>query len=737
MRWLLPLLILMPASQSWAGPAPGRPSVQARPDAAGARLSGRGEWSFQNDIAPILTHAGCNAGSCHGSPAGKGGFRLSLFSRSPERDYVAVAREGGGRRVSPSSPDASLILRKATLRMPHRGGLRLRPGSPEYRRVRAWVAAGAAEGDASLPRVVRLEVRPPEGLLTRRGETRRLQVLARYSDGAAEDVTSLSLFQSNDSGVAEVDSSGLVTAAGDGEAAVMVRYAGAVTAAVVRAAMRPPVRGFPASPQHPVDRHIYARLKALRLRPPPLCSDEEFLRRSYLDLIATLPTAAEARAFLADPAPDRRARLVDALLARPEYADHQALLWADRLRSNSRFHRVGGVRCYQKWLKESFLANMPLDRFARHLLTAKGENYSDGPSNFWGNYDVISRPDEIAPQVSQLFLGVRLNCAECHNHPFERWTQDDFFSLAAVFAQVKGRATKQTQEYELYLDPKSGVQHPSTGQIMPPYALDSPRFSAADGQDVRVPFADWLLAPDNPYFARVMVNRIWRQLMGRGLVEPVDDFRVTNPPTHPELLDDLARELVRQRFDQKAVIRLITGSRTYQASCAADAGSRGDTKFYSRAYPKRLAAEVYYDAICQATGKWAAFTNWPEATRAVQLPENRYPSYFLDTFARGNRLTICERDEEGTVAQALNLINGREIQDKVCAKDGTLGKLLAGGGGDDALLEELFLSTFSRFPRSEERARLARQMRACPTREEGFQDVLWAILCSREFQFNH
>jgi hypothetical protein len=698
-------------------------------------------WHYVNRIAPILTHAGCNGGGCHGSPVGKGGFRLSLFNGAPADDYRAIARDGHARRVNPQEPAQSVLLRKPTLGLPHKGGKRIEVNSPEYRVLAEWIAAGAPEGDPREPGVISLEVLPKGRVLTAANQAQQLVVIAHYADGTNEDVTSSSVFTSNDEGVAAVDAKGRVTAVGQGEAPILVRYAGQVTAAVVGATTQPVVADFPrVAADNPVDRAVFPKLQALHVRPAALCSDAEFLRRVSLDLTATLPTGEEARAFLADRAgtvQERRARLVERLLSKPEYADHQALLWADRLRSNSRFHRVGGVRCYQKWLKESFLANMPLDEFARKLVTARGENYSDGPSNFWGNYDVISTPVEIAPQVSQLFLGVRLHCAQCHNHPFERWTQSDFFSLASVFAHVQGRGTKNTQEFQLFLDPKVVVEHPNTGAAMPPKAPDSPVFAPGPEGDQRLEFAAWLTTPENPFFARAMVNRLWRQMMGRGLVEPVDDFRVTNPATHPELLDALAGELASHRFDQKHVLRLIANSRAYQAASEPNPSNAGDLKFYSRAYPKRLAAEIYLDAVCQVTGAIQQFKDWPEAKRAIQLPENRFPSYFLDTFGRPNRLVICEREQEGTISQALNLINGRELHDRVTAKDGRLSGLLKSGRPDSEVVDELFLATLTRPPREEERSRLARQMANAPNREEAFQDLLWAILASREFQFNH
>ena len=692
--------------------------------------------TFHTDISPMLTQLGCNNSSCHGGPVGKGGFKLSLFGYYPDEDYQAIAKAGKGRRVNLQEPAESLLLKKTTLAMPHGGGRRVEPGSREHQTLLAWIASGAPASASNEARLERLEIYPRRRVLTIKKQTQRFLVSAVYDDGTREDVTDRAVFTGNDDSVAEVDAEGVVTAAGTGETPILARFGGKVAIGIIAATALPPLQDFPDIPEgNLVDRHIFAKLKDLRLPPSPECTDAEFLRRASLDIIATLPTPEEARAFIADTDPDKRAKLVDGLLGKPEYGDYQALLWADRLRSNSRFHRTKGVKSYQKWLKESFQANMPMDQFARALVTAQGKNYTVGPANFWGAYDRTLDPEELAPMASQLFMGVRIHCAQCHDHPFDRWTMNDFYSLSAVFAQVKTKLIGG-QEFELSLDAKvQPVENPRSGKPRLPAGLGAP-LEVKNGEDARGKFADWLTARDNPYFAQAIVNKLWKQFMGRGLVEPVDDFRVTNPATHPELLGELAQELIRARFDQKRVIRLICNSRAYQASSQANDVNRGDHKYYARAYAKRLMAEVYLDAVQQTTGKWDTFKKWPEATRYVQLPDNRYGSHFLETFGRSNRLVICERDEVGTVAQALNMINGGDIQGRVASKDGTLAKLLASKKPDSEVMDELFLATLSRFPTPEERSRLARQTADVP-RQEAFEDVFWALLVSREFQFNH
>lgn len=695
-------------------------------------------WSFANQITPILTYGGCNQSACHGSPVGKNGFKLSLFGYEPEADYAALVTQVAGRRVNTKDVDQSLALLKPTMTVPHGGGPRFTKDSAEYRTLRAWMEAGAPFGDPGTPALSKLEVGPSYRVLRSEDQKQRLLVTVIYSDGTREDVTGKAVYSSNDEAILKVDRSGLVSpAGGTGDAAIMVRYGGQVSVAVLGATMWPAPRDFPAAADNIVDREIYAKLRNLHIVPSPVASDEEFIRRIYLDLLGTLPAAADVRQFVSSTAPDKRAYLVDQVLERPEYADLQALLWADRLRSDSRFHRVGGVRSYYRWLREEFAANRPLDKFARAMLTARGPNFTNGQANYWGNYDKISTPVEVAIQTGQVLMGVRIGCAQCHNHPFERWTQNDFYSLAAVFSQVAEFHTKNAQEFDLRLDPNRAVIHPVSKKAAAPRYLGGDLIDVEPGEDRRVKFAEWLTAKDNPFFARAMANLIWRNLMGRGLVQPVDDMRDTNPPTHPALLDALAKELADHSFDQKHLIRLIANSRTYQHSSRANDTNKLDFKYYSRSYPKRLMAEVYMDAIAQATGVPDVFKDWPEARRAIQLPDNRYPSYFLDVFERSSRLVICDREENANASQALHFVNSPELQAKLGGADGRLSRWLESGRSDGELLEEMFLSTLSRRPTPKEKDRLLTRIAAAPAKREVLEDVLWAILSSKEFVFNH
>jgi len=689
------------------------------------------KWNFSTHITPILTFGGCNQSACHGSPVGKNGFKLSLYGSEPDKDYEVLV----SKRVNLEKPAESLLLRKPTMQTAHGGGPRFEPDSRHYQILKAWIEAGAPFGAKDAPSLDKLDVTPGYQVLKAQGGTVQMKVTAVYSDGSKEDVTALSIFSSNDDAVLKVSPSGLATAQGaTGDAAIMVRYAGRFAAPVFGATAYAASKA-PAA-VHPVDREVYAKLRQLNITPSGLSTDEEFIRRASLDLTGTLPSPGDVRGFVANQSPTKRRDLVDALLERPEYADLQALMWADRLRSDSRFHRVGGVRSYYRWLREEFLVNRPLDKFARTLLTASGQNFTNGAANYWGNYDKISTPIETAIQTGQVMMGIRIGCAQCHNHPFEKWSQSDFYSLAAVFAQVVEFHTKTPQEFDLRIDATKAVINPATKKAAEPRYLGAGIISVPPGEDRRVPFAGWLTRKDNPFFARTMANIIWRNLMGRGVVHPVDDFRETNPATHPALLDLLAKELADHNFDQKHLIRFIMASRAYQHSSAANETNRLDFKYYSRAYPRRMIAEVYMDAIAQVTAVPDTFKDWLEAKRAIQLPDNRYPSAFLDVFERSSRLVICDREENVTVSQALHLVNGPEFQQKVTQPDSRLNQWIAAGMSDSQLLEEMFLATLSRRPSAREKDRLLTRIAKGP-RQEVLEDALWAIVNSKEFVFNH
>jgi hypothetical protein len=570
----------------------------------------------------------------------------------------------------------------------------------------------------------------------------QIAATAIYSDGSREDVTPMAVYSSNDEGVLKVNAAGLVTPqGGTGDAAIMVRYAGQFAAAVYGATTLPALKKFAPLAQNVVDHEIYAKLADLNITPAPPAGDEEFIRRVYLDILGTLPSAADVRQFVSSAAPDKRSTLIDQVLERPEYADLQTLIWADRLRSDSRFHRVGGVRSYYRWLHEEFASNRPLDKFARALVTAKGPSFTFGAANYWGNYDKISTPIETAIQTGQVFLGVRIGCAQCHNHPFEKWSQTDFYSVAAVFSQVVEFSTKNAQEFDLRIDPNRAVIHPVTKQAAIPRPLGGREIDPEPGIDRRIAFADWLTSKENPFFARAMANLIWRNMMGRGLVNPVDDMRDTNPATHPRLLDALAKELSDHRFDQMHLIRLIANSQTYQHSSEANETNRLDFKYYSRSYPKRMMAEVYMDAVAQVTGVRDAFKDWPEAKRALQLPDSRTDSYFLKAFGRPDREKTCEceRTAEPNVAQMLHLANGDTLNQKLMARENVISKHLTGKEPPEKLVEVAYLRSLSRYPTNTEKEKILRVLADAgkDERRPVIEDMYWALLSSKEFLFNH
>ncbi|OWK44378.1 DUF1549 domain-containing protein [Fimbriiglobus ruber] len=694
---------------------------------------------FENDVMPILGRYGCNSSGCHGKAEGQGGFKLSVFGFDPTADYAALIKEGRGRRVFPAAPDASLLLLKASGRTAHGGGTRVKPESEDFAILRTWVAAGGPVGDLAAPRVESIRVDPAERVMGMRA-SQQVRVVARYTDGRETDVTTHARFQVNNEGVATVSAEGLVTTTdAPGDVAVMAAYmgqVGAFRAFVPRSGPlvtgnRPPQFNF-------IDEFVDKKLAALRITPSPVCDDATFLRRATLDLTGTLPTAAEARRFLADTAADKRTRLVDDLLARPEFADLMALKWADVLRVDRQALGHQRAYAYYRWLRESFATNKPFDQLARELVTADGLLAESGPANF---YKVVTKPGEMANTLSQVFLGVRIACAECHHHPYDRWAQTDYAGMVAYFAPVSVRGG-QTAE-ALFYQGDAVTQHPRTKESVPAHALGTvPPFSDPAQKitgDRRVELAVWMTNPSNPYFARNAANRVWAHLLGRGLVEPVDDARATNPPTNPELLDALARSLVERRYDLRALIRVITQSRVYQTSTAPNETNDRDEQNYSRGLFKRPDAEVLLDMIGRATGAPERFPGSPAGIRAVQLWDSKARNDFLKLFGRPVRASACEceRSHEPSVAQVLNLLNSPAIEAKLSHPAGTVVRL-SRQTDDAALVDELYLTFFTRLPTRAERERATAHLHKNPSaRVRAVDDLAWAMLNSLEFAFNH
>jgi hypothetical protein len=693
-------------------------------------------YDFANDITPILGRFGCNASGCHGKAEGQNGFRLSVFGFDPRADFDALVKEHRGRRVLPGAASQSLLLRKASGSIAHGGGIRFRERSDAYETVRGWIEAGTPFEDAGAATLTGIRIEPRERTMAFRSR-QQLRVVARYSNGVESDVTRFARFQSNNEGLSGVSPNGVVTIGeAPGDVAIMATILGEVDTFRAIIPRPEPLRNATAHAKFNfIDRLVDDKLARLNIEPSEPCDDATFLRRVHLDLIGTLPSANEARVFLSDSGRDKRARLVEALLARAEFADVWALRWADLLRVDRKLLGHERAFAYYRWIRESIVRNTPLDQFARDLVTAEGPLAEVGPANF---YRAVPKPGEAASSLAQVLLGVRIACAECHHHPFDRWSSTDYYGMQAFFVPltVRGAAGFET----LLADGKPVTKNSRTGETIAAHALGSPRPAAEPIGDQRRALADWMTAPDNPYFARNFANRIWAYLLGRGLVEPVDDVRATNPPSNSALLDALAKHLVASRYDLRQMIRTITASRVYQTSSKPNATNERDEQNYSRALLKRIDAEVLLDMVCQTTGVAEKFSGSPAGTRAIQLWDSKVGHYFLKQFGRPERGSSCEceRRHEPSVAQVLHLLNAPEIQAKLSHEAGTVARLVRTQRDDAALIEELYLIFFSRFPNAEER-RIANDYLAGrrSSRQRAVEDLAWVLLNAIEFRFNH
>jgi hypothetical protein len=728
--------------------------------------------SFTNDVMPVLMKAGCYVGACHAKQGGQNGFQLSVLGFDPEADYRSVARQANGRRVNRLEPGKSLLLTKPTLTLPHAGGRRFDEKSTEYRLLARWIAEGAPFEQPGEPKLVRVEVEPRERVMAPKG-AQHLLATAVYSDNSRRDITHDADFRSNEEGIATVENGVIRASELAGEAAVMTRYMGQVAVTTVTVPLKQPVSAaeYTRLPrQNYVDDLVYRKLSQLNLLPSDLCDDVTFLRRASLDLIGTLPTPAETRAFLAEcsqergsvepqalsvkddarkakgstlnassgviPAFETRAKLVERLLARPEYADYWGMRWVNLLLVDRDPLFPKGAYAYDHWVREAFRKNMPFDQFARDIVTASGETFRDGPANF---YRALATPIEQAKSISQLFLGVRIDCAQCHHHPNERWSQDDFYSMAAYFARVRRKGSTEFEQI-VYAAPDGEVRHPKTDQVMPPKPLGGAVPEIGEDEDRREALARWMTAPDNPYFAREIVNRTWALMLGRGIVEPVDDMRLTNPGTNEPLLDALAKDFVAHGYDVKYLLRTIAASAAYQRSSVATPNNAKDTHNYSRFYVKRLIAEVLLDAIGEVTGVPERFSGHPSTTRAIQMWDNKLPIEFLDVFGKPSRLSVCECDRpaDGSVTQVLHLMNSKAIQNRLTSDKGMVERLEKSMLTPEQIVEEMYLTVYSRLPTPEEsKTAQAAFTREKATRRTTIEDLLWVLLNSPEFIFNH
>ncbi len=706
------------------------------------------EVDYLTDVQPIMSRAGCNSGACHASQYGKGGFVLSVFSFDPQKDREAIVTDRSQRRVNFIDPERSLFLKKPTMQVAHGGGKRLQAGSPDYQTLLNWIRNQAPGPDQKSIRVTQLEVFPKEKIISLE-HLQQLRVVATYSDDSKRDVTHWAKYSSLDDGVVSVSDNGLVTSAGLGQTSILVRFENFAQNVLF---MTPYGDSQLADWQNNnfVDELASSKFEKLGISPSPLCDDATFVRRAFLDAVGSIPTIEETQQFLDDTSPNKREQLVDRLLGltgnpsldryNDRYAALWTLKWSDLLRNSSRGAAADEQRMWamHNWIKESFRTNKPIDQFARELVTAKGSIYSSGPASY---FRINANSSDLAEATTQIFLGLRLGCAKCHHHPFEKYSQEDYYSFAAFFSRV---GTKNSEEFGLFgresvvIVKNSGeVRHPKTGKNLVPKTLD--HVESDHPLDRRIPLADWLTSKDNSLFARSIANRYVSYLLGRGLVEPVDDMRETNPATNPELLDRLAQHFIDSDFDVKQLMRAIMTSRLYQLSSVPTPQNQTDSKFYSHYYVKRLSAEPLLDAIDQVTKSQTKFKSLPPGTRAIELPDGEYPDYFLTVFGKPRRVSVCEceRMPDENLAQALHTLNGEILAKKLADKAGRIESLTKDKVESDAAIEQLYLAAFSRSPRPEELQALKSFEKEAESPRQFYEDVLWTLLNSKEFLFNH
>ena len=715
-------------------------SVEARATVEVSGMDRPAPVSFRNDVVPSFSQANCNMGACHGTPTGKGGFRLSLRGYLPDQDYTTLTREAGGRRINVMAADSSILLRKPLGEVAHEGGLRLLRNSKSFEYLRDWMAEGARD-DPNAPAAVRLEIRPGARVLNAPARSQQTAAIVHYADGTSRDVTPTCYYNSSNPEIADVDADGHVRFKARGEVAIIAHYLDLV--ANVRLTHLVEVPGFRVAevPQdNTIDRAVFAKLNRMRVGPSEPCTDADFLRRASLDALGVLPTPAEVHAFLADPAPDRRARLVDRLLARPEFADFWTLKFADILRANGRLIETKGTHAFNRWIKANLERNTPMDRFVRELLTADGSTLRNPAANY---YRISRDPENSVETTAQLFLGVRIQCAKCHNHPFERWTQDDYYGFAAFFSRIKRKAGSLPEDEVIYASNAGEVRQPRTGKTMKPKALGGPVYDDASPDpnrvDRRARLAEWLTGPKNPFFARSLVNRVWFHLMGRGIVEPVDDFRDSNPASNDELLDGLTLDFVRGGFDLKDLVRSILVSRTYQLSSKTNDLNAADTLYFSHAYAKLLPAEVLLDAISAVTGTTTPFDGLPKGMRATQIPDGKMENPFLKTFGRPARELACEceRESDSNLSQALQLIGGATVNGKLRDDAGRMARLARSDAPPEAIARELYLVALARDPNPTEQAAATKHLATAADRRQAVEDLGWVLINSKEFLFRH
>ncbi|HTM52778.1 MAG TPA: DUF1549 domain-containing protein [Pirellulales bacterium] len=694
--------------------------------------------NFPNQIVPIFTKLGCNSGGCHGKASGQNGFKLSLLGFEPTEDYEHLVKEGRGRRLFPAAPDKSLLLLKPIGEVPHGGGTRLEADSHSYRLMRRWILQGMPYGSDSDPTVARIEVLPAERTMPQHG-SQQLLVIAHYTNGATEDVTGTVKFEPNNPEMAEVSATGLVkTLDLSGDVAIMARYQGQVGVFRASVPLGVPVESTP-PPKNFIDELVFKKLKTLGVPPSAVCDDATFLRRSAIDIAGRLPTPEETQKFFADTNPAKRDAWIDTLLASTDYADFFANKWNAILRNKRRDQTYArGTRIFHDWIRDSLHANVPFDQMARQLLTATGE-IGQNPPVAW--YREVKQTNEQVEDTAQLFLGLRIQCARCHHHPFEKWSQQDYYGFAAFFSRLERKPGAQFgEERVVYSRGTPSATNPKTQKSVAPTGLGAAPASISTDDDPRQALVDWMTSADNKFFAPALVNRYWKHFFSRGIVDPEDDMRVTNPATNQELLDGLAKSFIASKFDLKQLVRTICTSQVYQLASTPNDYNANDKQNFSRYYPKRLPAEVLLDAIDTVTQSKTGFTGIPQSVRAVQLPDSSFNSYFLTVFGRPDSTSACEceRSSEANLAQSLHLLNSSEVQGKLSDANGRAALLAADKAQSrEQKIRDIYLRAYSREPQGDEVAVAVAHLSKAKDEKLAFEDILWALVNTKEFLFNH
>ncbi len=694
--------------------------------------------SFALDVMPVLSKAGCNSGACHGTSRGKDGFHLSLFGYDPDGDYFRLTREFIGRRLNLAAPEESLLLQKGAGQVPHTGGERFKTNSPLYAPVLAWIRDGAKKDSTNIARTVRVEILPQQTVLIGTGSRQRFIVRAHYSDGSDRDVTSLAVFLSNNDVAAKISEDGIVTAGQRGEAYVTARFEEFTVGSQV--VVSPPAAGFvfpEIASNNYIDDLVHAKLKKLRVIPSKVCDDATFIRRAHIDIIGLLPSADEVRAFADSKEPRKREQLVDKLIAREEFADLWVMKFAELLAIRSRNDEVStkAALSYFNWLRERMLTNQPMDRVVRDLLTAKGSSLADPAVNY---YQIERETLKISENVAQVFMGMRIQCAQCHNHPFDRWTMNDYYGFAAFFPQIGRKQGEDPRETIVFDRTDGDVKHPVGGKTVKPKFLGGDIPEIAKGESRRTVLAEWLASPKNPFFARNLANVVWAHFLGRGIIEPVDDIRVSNPAVNPELLDTLGKKFTDYQYDFRKLVRDICTSRTYQLSTRPNDSNAHDDRNFARAGIRRMRAEVLLDSINQVAETSDKYQGLPRGARAVQIADGSVDTYFLTTFGRATRTTVCscEVKTEPNLSQALHLLNGSATNEKL--QNSLVVKRLVKELKEPAkVIDELYMRCVGRTATEDERARLMVFVDKAKSKELALQDVFWSLLNSKEFLFNH